>query len=60
MPLLRLGMVMNDDETILMAEDALDGYTITTVIKQREVEVFVNHEGSYFSVSCLCFTFFMM
>lgn len=58
MPLLRLGMVMNDGETILMAEDALDGHMITTVIKQKEVEVFINHKGPYFSVSCLCFIFF--
>ena len=41
---------MNDGETILMAEDALDGHMITTVIKQKEVEVF-NHKGPYFSVS---------
>ena len=55
MPLLRLGMVMNDGETILMAEDALDGHMITTVIKQKEVEVFINHKGPYFSVSCFIF-----
>lgn len=53
-------MVMNDGETILMVEDALDGHMITTDIKQREVEVFINHKGPYFSVSCLCFIFFMV